>query len=176
MSVDTDLNKQVRNVAIAMGAIGTLWIATGGMCLFMMTAQKAILTFGGAQGDSKVPLELEPFKVSFENMLTMLHQIWSVWMPFLSLLGVFWVVCSVLLGFGGRRWRSLALVAVCCAVGWTLGYSYACIDFIEAFKEVFLLFPVGPPFFSELISIGAFFGFVFLLLKPLAVGFFVWRF
>ena len=171
---DVSKAKSVRNVAIAMGAIGALWIATGGMCLFVMTAQKAILAFG-EEKVPKGPAEIDAFVASFDTMLSTLHGIWAVWMPFLSLLGVFWVVCGVLLGFGGRQWRSLALVAVCCAVVWTLGYSYACIDFIKAFQQVGDSLPVGPPFFSELSAAGAILGFGFVLLKPLVVGVFVWR-
>ena len=123
----------------------------------------------------KPPEDFQVMVESFEQLVATLHGIWVVWMPILCLVGVFWVVCGVLLGFGGRQWRTLSLVAVGCALVWTLGYSYASLDFIDAFQNYGESFPMFPSFLSGFWTFSAFFGFAVFLLKPLVVGYIVWR-
>ena len=176
MSTKEEVNKHELTAAIAMGSVGALWIALGGTSMLVMTFQKAIFSFSdSAAMPNKPPEEMRVIFESFEQLVATLHGIWVVWMPILCLVGVFWVVCGVLLGFGGRQWRTLSLVAVGCALVWTLGYSHASMDFIDAFKSYGESFPMAPSFLSEFWTVSALFGFAVFLLKPLAVGYIVWR-
>ena len=177
MSTEDESNKQVLAPAIAMGGVGAMWIALGGSSMLVMTFQKAIFSLSDFVEDmpKKPPEDMQVILESFEQLVATLHGIWVVWMPILCLVGVFWVVCGVLLGFGGRQWRTMSLFAVACALVWTMGYAYASMDFIDAFQNYGESFPMFPSFLSGFWTFSALFGFAVFLLKPLVVGYIVWR-
>lgn len=121
-------DKNIRNAVIVMGGVGAGAIAFGGFSLFIMQMQKLMLE---ADGLSKASEGGMPIEALFHR----LHELWAQWMPWLSALGVFWVVCAVLLGFGGIRWRGLSLIAVAAGMVWVVGYSLSSRSYVQLFCE-----------------------------------------
>ena len=122
-------------VMMVLGGLGTMF---GLMALMIVFMQKSFLARSNAADNAP------EFMLQYMEKI---HQIFLVWMPLLSVLGLVWVVGGFLLHRYGRAYKGWVLISILLSVGWIFGYFYSSLSALEIIRDNISL-PGGEFFFQ----------------------------
>lgn len=111
--------KEVKTICLS---IGGFYAAFAVLALLMVKMQNIILSNFETKPDD-----------SFQNSISILHNIWNVYMPFLILIGI----CYLLFGLFYHKIRAdkyqINLILSILSLIWVISYSISCLKYTDAF-------------------------------------------
>jgi surface polysaccharide O-acyltransferase-like enzyme len=126
--------------------IGGLYAAFGALALLMVKMQNMMFSDFVTNTDD-----------SFQNAINILHNIWTVYMPFLILIGICYLVFGLLYHKIQADKYQINLVLSIISLIWVIAYSISCLKYVdEFFKSVITEFEA----FKYVVYIFAGFGFL----------------